>query len=624
MTPSALNIAISALEASPADLFKKASLISRFILENGSTHRELNQHVIKLHAAVLSNEIGELLPITNGLLREVGLFPYLADNDLDWRDQFAVEAHRVDQESETSFVFHRAQFNAFHILKSGRSLVLSAPTSFGKSFLIDALISANRPNTVVLIVPTLALLDEQRRRLERNFRDHYRVIYRNDQDYDESNSTIFVLTQERLMERSDLRKLDLLIVDEFYKLNADIKDTRSRCLNIVFRKYSSLAGQVFMLGPNLDVQGDWDSLRAVRLDTDAATVATSLHDFTEAEDKPAVLREVLSSRRNEKTIVFCKSPASCRRLAKMLSDSMTAKPSDAGKQFGQWISEKYHPEWIVARSLLAGIGMHHGAMPRGVSQQMLRFFDDSDLNVLLCTSTLIEGVNTKAENIVIYDNKIRSKNIDYFSYKNISGRAGRFGKYMIGNIFVFNSPPEPSAYQLEIPGLADVDELDEEYLIGVDGFATEERFSQQRLKIESRLELPAELIAKLATFPIDSIESAAENVLELVELENGLFVWSGQCEYQQLVAALELGWREFAVGSQLFSANQAAFFAFRMLSARGNIREYLERFADDSGAESLQRELDQALRAIRDVEFYVPTVLSAVQVLVNYFRVRTH
>ena len=45
-----------------------------------------------------------------------------------------------------------------------RNIAVSAPTSFGKSFVIDAFIKIRKPKNVIIIVPTIALTDETRRR----------------------------------------------------------------------------------------------------------------------------------------------------------------------------------------------------------------------------------------------------------------------------------------------------------------------------------------------------------------------------------------------------------------------------------------------------------------------------
>jgi hypothetical protein len=62
---------------------------------------------------------------------------------------------------------------------------------------------------------------------------------------------------------------------------------------------------------------------------------------------------------------------------------------------------------------------------------------------------LIEGVNTAAENVIIYDRR-KSKNVlDFFTYKNIQGRAGRMGKYFVGKVFVLEKPPDDEEFVVD-------------------------------------------------------------------------------------------------------------------------------------------------------------------------------
>lgn len=84
--------------------------------------------------------------LLDALARQVGLFPYAAPERLGLRDQLAWEAHRpLDLQLDgKDIVFHREQADVYRGLMDGQSFVLSAPTSFGKSLVIDALIASGR------------------------------------------------------------------------------------------------------------------------------------------------------------------------------------------------------------------------------------------------------------------------------------------------------------------------------------------------------------------------------------------------------------------------------------------------------------------------------------------------
>lgn len=60
---------------------------------------------------------------------------------------------------------HPDQWKALQLLEQNDGLILSAPTSFGKTFVVFEYIARFKPTTVVLVVPTLALVDEYKQKL---------------------------------------------------------------------------------------------------------------------------------------------------------------------------------------------------------------------------------------------------------------------------------------------------------------------------------------------------------------------------------------------------------------------------------------------------------------------------
>ena len=78
-----------------------------------------------------------------------------ADSERDGMDAFyerlIVRAATID---ELGIALHREQFSALGALLNGENLILSAPTSFGKSILIDALLLNERYKRVAIVLPT--------------------------------------------------------------------------------------------------------------------------------------------------------------------------------------------------------------------------------------------------------------------------------------------------------------------------------------------------------------------------------------------------------------------------------------------------------------------------------------
>jgi len=98
-----------------------------------------------------------------------------------------------------------------------------------------------------------------------------------------------------------------------------------------------------------------------------------------------------------------------------------------------------------------GVGVHHGRIPRALASRFVTLFNQNILPVLICTSTLIEGVNTAAKSVLIYDKTIFRRNYDFFTFSNIRGRAGRLGQHYVGQIFLFHPPPAQEHIEVTAP-----------------------------------------------------------------------------------------------------------------------------------------------------------------------------
>ena len=398
-------------------------------------------------------ELGAAGGVVDALARQFGLYPYMQLSDaLSLRDALAYEAHRTDLEVDgESIVFHREQASVYHSLLRGDNVILSAPTSFGKSLIIDALLASGSYENVVVVMPTLALIDETRRRLGK-FKSH-KVITHGSQSLSRRN--IFVMTQERVLNRLPEVPIDLFVIDEFYKLSpsheAQDDDGRSLLLNQAFYELRKCSAQFYMLGPNVRaIQfGVEEKIDARLVVSDYSTVVSEVIHVPPGNDDEARLLDLVPTIEGQ-TIVYCSSPARANRVASILAEKF-CEHHPATAQAADWAADNYHPEWSFARCLRQGVGIHHGQVPRSLGQFVVRRFNEGRLRFLVCTSTLIEGVNTSDKNVVMYDNKINKKAIDFFTFSNIKGRSGRMFRHFIGRVFLFHDPPDEDLPQVDLP-----------------------------------------------------------------------------------------------------------------------------------------------------------------------------
>ena len=401
----------------------------------------------------------ETVEIWTDLIESAGFYPYLEKEKEKLKfNNLAGEIRKGCHLSENLVdkYFHEEQKHLKNILDSGKNLIVSAPTSFGKSLLIEEMVASKKFKNIVVIQPTLALLDETRKKLK-NYKENYKIIVRTSQEASKEKGNLFLLTAERVMEYKDLPKIDFFVIDEFYKLSAKRDDERSDVLNNAFyrllkNKSSSIKKslelnnlpQFYLLGPNIEdiSEGFAKTFNAEFYKTIYSLVENKVEDiYSENKEifdktshhakkgyKEAVLFkeeklfELLLSLKDEKSIIYCSSSSRVRGLAERFSLFLEKKNIEKSEELPlvEWIEQNINPKWNLINFLNFGIGINDGALQKHINSSMIDYFnDEKKLKYIFCTSTIIEGVNTSAKNVVFFD-KIKGRNIliDYFDYSN--------------------------------------------------------------------------------------------------------------------------------------------------------------------------------------------------------------
>jgi hypothetical protein len=240
------------------------------------------------------------------------------------------------------------------------------------------------------------------------------------------------------------------------------------------------------------------------------------------------------------------------------------------------LATHYHPLWPLVSALRSGYGLHHGAAPRSIAQALVRFFNEGDLYALICTSTLIEGVNTTAKNVFIFDKKISNTNYDYFDFRNIAGRSGRMGQHFVGRIFLFHEPPPVTPFQLSIPALADDDALPNSVLLNLpDETLTPASIARKRALFDES-SFPANLVMQFAQYGPIALDNCSNHVRSLLEQGDQQLLWRGNVGFPELASVFEIAWHHLRFNRGRLSPREAAFFANRLRLARRSLRTYFD------------------------------------------------
>ncbi|MCM2348641.1 MAG: DEAD/DEAH box helicase [Bacteriovoracaceae bacterium] len=497
--------------------------------------------------------------IIQDLLNKVGFYPYLGKfENLDFRAVINQEFHR--SEILEDYVLHREQFLVSEMLRQEKSVILSAPTSFGKSLLIEEIVASKKYKNIVIIEPTLALIDEVRNRLKK-YSEYYKIIFSKNQKPE--NNNIFLLTQERLIEYPDLPDINFFVIDEFYKLDLDT-DERSDTLNHAFYLLLKKTRNFYLLGPPIktiptDFLNRFDC--ELRL-TDFETVRVNFQNAGKREAKN--LFKLLDSL-EEQTLIYCKGPGSSETNAKKYLEKTSKKVfNNYNQDVIEWINENLHKDWSLVTLLQYGIAFHHGGLPRHISRYLVEAFNNRKIKYLFCTTTLIEGVNTSAKNIVVYDEKKGDQLLSRFDLRNIAGRAGRMNQYLSGNVYMFVSNPTTDSDHVDIPWFTQ-DSASDSLLVQIDENDLTPPSRERVRPISQNTDLDFSIIKGNSNVdPSGQIKlaSALRSDLSL----NELLAWSQNPTYPQLKKSCELIW-EFLVRKSegqrvvdgVFSADQLTF-----------------------------------------------------------------
>ncbi|MDL2141617.1 DEAD/DEAH box helicase [Flavobacterium collinsii] len=505
---------LTEINSSPHDsyIFEMCRSINEDINQGeDSTARDKLIQLLDFHK---KNEL-KYIPLVNHLIRQTGLYPYINIETSNWQDRYIHEAFKADIGIEEPITLHREQSSLLKKLLSGESLAVSAPTSFGKSFVIDAFISIKKPNNIVIIVPTIALTDETRRRLYNKFADEYKIITTSDVQLAEKNILIF--PQERAINYiNSLESIDLLVIDEFYKASAQFEKDRSPALLKAILKLGKIAKQKYFLAPNIGQLNDNLFTKDVNFyKLDFNTVYLEKYNFQSEINgdetlKNAKLLEIIRMKKT-KTLVYAGTYGEIGKVSNLFIDKFPIDESPLLQAFADWLEKHYSANWTLTSLIRRGTGVHNGRLHRSLSQIQVRLFESNyGIHNMISTSSIIEGVNTSAENVILWRNlsgRNRWATINDFTYKNIIGRGGRMFKHFIGKIYILDEPPAEENMQLNL-------EFPDELVNDVD-------------PEEYKEELTTEQISQIVKFKREMSEILGAEAFNRLQKENKFHITNG-------------------------------------------------------------------------------------------------
>jgi hypothetical protein len=383
--------------------------------------------------------------------------------------------------------------------KTNHNTAISAPTSAGKSFIIQNYIRQTFLNQasffVVYIVPTRALISQVSEDFQKILNDDVSIntaFIENDNENipQFSDKEIFILTPERtlkLMQYSYKNKFspDLIFIDEVqnveddgnrgflfeYLINeieANWKDSRKiiagpflnnpdALLKLMFNEISknlkTMFSPVFQLKISLKPSGSNNSVLGKIFFQEelinTIIVPTNFNYSKEITNNKliATVKVLLQFGAKSKNIIYLpkgnyvESFSNHLTLAKK-SDNKEIVLSNEVFELIDLVKEEIHPEYYLIDILKIKSAFHHGKLPEIIRAELEYLFANGYLDNIICTSTLVEGVNLPAEKVFIPYPKKDNQDLSKFEFGNIIGRAGRIRDALTGTIICLEKEEE--------------------------------------------------------------------------------------------------------------------------------------------------------------------------------------
>ncbi|MFQ1005882.1 helicase-related protein [Gilliamella sp. CG22] len=436
----------------------------------------------------ISNAAG--IPHYYDLLAKFNHDNKLSDISLNTLSSLLYESSLYVDENIKVHKYQKEILNKFSVDKKNRYF-LSATTSFGKTFLVYEIIRKLKYKNVALIFPTIALLSENYEKLisdpQYNYFSNFSIHTLSDVPV-LGDKNLFIYTPERYLSFIDKHRnfsLDFVFIDEIYKIDNEYlidsenkENERDTAYRITLHEILPKTSDILLVGPYIEFPEkknnkinqsfnvflkdnrfkviDFNkyeivSKKIISLTNGLNKITEELEITIKSTDKSnekvySIIASILNIQEN--ALLYTSGPAKAEKtINNLLKLSSFQKNNHKSKRLQRFIlhleknynlRDKENNTWILIKALKNKIGIHHGRIPKYIQKEIVDLFNEGSLNVLISTTTITEGVNTSAKNLVVLSASKGKKTLKSFDAKNIVGRAGRFLHHYSGRVLILS------------------------------------------------------------------------------------------------------------------------------------------------------------------------------------------
>lgn len=343
----------------------------------------------------------------------------------------------------------------------------NAPTSYGKSSIINELIVNENYNRVGIIVPTKSLINQTYRKIRKEIKGYKIIIH--DEMYEGEEKFIGILTQERalrLLEKENFY-FEKIYIDEAHNILEG--DSRSILLTRLIRKnkikYDNQ--KVIYFSPvinnsnNLEIKDNIVNIKQYKVKFNVKEPEIFELTLEQKEKKynrfvnefyltgkGKTMCEYIIDNSNEKNFIFITRPAKIEKFSRELYSNINISKTENNNinDIIEMLKKHVHEEFYMIDLLKKGIVYIHGKMPEQIKDYIeYKFNKSKELKYIIANHVILEGMNLPIDRLFILTVRALSKG----QLVNLIGRVNRLNeiftkdknnlKKLIPKVFFINS-----------------------------------------------------------------------------------------------------------------------------------------------------------------------------------------
>ena len=467
------------------DILRFADILSKSAgVLNSEKHKSWAQEIVALLTALLPDD-PQVKHYTASVLATIGNYRGLQLIESGENSNSFLETLFANFDRDYLAVPHQENKYFFHSQKAiydrldDNTFSYSGPTSMGKSLLMrmfikDRILSGKKENYAIL-VPTKALISEISQSFYKDLntlleQENYKVVNSaGSLMLEGDHNFIFVLTPERLLylliSNPDI-DIHHLFIDEAHKIS--VRDGRSAFYYKVvdMLEERNVKPHIVFASPNIPNPEVYLGLVSGIEEKNTKSLATSyspvsqlkyivdiidgklqiynehtkqlseISHINEGYDSVSIIKRLLRHAPGKQSIVYFSSKDSAITTAFEYAKNLEDKKDPQLEAVAKEIETTIHDKYYLANLIRRGVAYHVGYLPNHIRSSIEKSFRDHKLDILFCTSTLVEGVNLPADNLFVmsYNNGRRAMNS--VDFRNLIGRVGRIEFNLYGNVFI--------------------------------------------------------------------------------------------------------------------------------------------------------------------------------------------